>query len=214
MEHILERIGEVDEVEQVTLVTNNKFYQHFQDWRQSYSYPKPIHILNDMTTSNEDRLGAIGDLHLVVKQQGITDDVLLIAGDNLFNFSLQEMREFQKLKGTTAIALYDVGSPDKVANRLGVAIMNEQQRIIDFEEKPAEPKSTHAATCCYLITSQNVAAIENYLSESGKFDNAGDLIAWLSKQEPGVHGFTFSGYWFDVGSHESLQEARDRLGGS
>lgn len=212
VEHILEKINKLGAVSEITLVTNEKFYEHFDRWSRTYQHVKPTKVLNDKTTSNDDRLGAVGDLHLVINQLNIDDDILLVGGDNLFDFSLSELHNFSLHKQSSVIALHDLRDTARVAKKYGVALLDNEQKILDFQEKPEEPQSTLAATLCYFLKKSDVQKVKQYMGESGTFDNAGDLIAWLSKQQPGVHGFTFSGYWFDIGSHESLAEARTFMG--
>ena len=205
IEHILYRVGEVSHIDDVYIVTNNKFYNNFVKWSKNYKSNKNIEIINDNTNSNEGRLGAIGDMHFVINKKNIKDDLLVIAGDNLFEFSLLHMNKLFEEKKKSVIGLYDIKDEEKVAKKLGVAIIDDSSKIIDFEEKPEKPKSTLAATCCYMLTKKSVGLFEECLRQN-KPDNAGDFIRWLSNREH-VYGFVFTERWFDIGSHEQLKEA-------
>ncbi len=211
VEHILDKIIVLDDVDEVFIVTNNKFYSHFENWLKVYSYPKKIKIINDGTNTNEDRLGAIGDIDFVIKQENIDDDLLVIAGDNLFEFSLKDFADYSKEKKTSIIALFDLKEKDKVANKFGVVIIDENKKVIDFEEKPSEPKSTLAATACYLYKKEDIAKLKDYLKERESTDAPGHFFEYLSKQKP-VYAFIFEGRWWDIGSLEQLEEADEGFG--
>lgn len=212
VEHILGKIEALDEVDRIFIVTNNKFYGNFKEWLNSFSYPKKIKIINDGTNTNEDRLGAIGDADFVIKQERIDDDVLVIAGDNLFEFSLRDFADYFKKKKTSIIALYDMKDKSRVANKLGVVMIDKNKRVIDFEEKPAEPKSTLAATACYLYTKEDIKKLKDYLKGRKAVDASGHFFEYISRQKP-AYAFTFEGRWWDIGSMEQLEEADREYGG-
>jgi len=207
VEHILAKIEKIDEIDEIFLVTNNKFYQHFVDWHDNYQSNKNIKIINDGTLSNEDRLGAVGDLNFVLKKENIKDDLLLIAGDNLFGFSLRDFINFNKDKKTSIVAFYDLKDLMKVKGKYGVGILN-GSKVIDFEEKPLVPRSSLASTACYLFSRDDLNLVDVLINEKSA-DNPGDLIKYLTERSE-VHGFVFDEHWFDVGSFESLDIARKK----
>src|SRR3989344_6706669 len=139
IEHILFRVEELEHVDTIYVVTNAKYFPQFQQWHAKYQGPKPIVLINDETTSNETRLGPVGDIHLVVRQELINEDILVIAGDNLFGFSLIDMHRFFHTIGATVVGLYDIQDKEKIRKRLGNAIVNEQFQIVEFLEKPEDP---------------------------------------------------------------------------
>lgn len=208
VEHIVDKIEEIKGVDEIFVVTNHKFHHLFEGWCRGYKSKKRIEVVNDGTLKNEDRLGAIGDLHYVVKEEGFDDDVLLIAGDNLFGFSLERFLEHFNGGKHSVVAFCDLKDKAKVANRLGVGILDEVSRLVEFEEKPAEPRSTLAATCCYLLSREDIKKIPDYIKGSNKYDNPGDFMKWLIKRSP-VEGFVFDEHWFDIGSFEGLEEANN-----
>lgn len=211
IEHIIDKINNVKEVDQILVVTNNKFTPHFESWLSSYKSQKPIKIINDGTLTNEDRLGAVGDIHFVIQKENISDDLLIAAGDNLFEFSLRNLVQYQQEKNSSVLAFYNLKDKSKLANKFGVGILDQDQKLVDFEEKPDKPKSTLAATCLYVLTKDDVQKIKEYINISEKWDNPGDFMIWLSKQTK-VHGFTFTERWFDIGSFEALEEAYNAYG--
>ncbi len=205
IEHILSKLEAVKEIEQVYVVTNDKFYPFFVDWSKKVTSPFKLKILNDGTISNEDRLGAVGDIHFVIEQEKITDDLLVIAGDNLFGFSLIDFVDFFNQKKSSIVAFHDLKDKEKVKGKYGVGMLD-GTKITDFEEKPLEPKSSLASTFCYLFPKDLLPHIQSYV-KAGKVDNGGDLIRWLAVGDQ-VHAFVFDGHWFDVGTFESLEEAQ------
>jgi glucose-1-phosphate thymidylyltransferase len=206
MEYILQKIHKIDTITEVFVVTNNKFHQHFIDWNKSYQSNIPITIVNDGTMSNEDRLGAIGDINFVIKNHSIQDDLMVIAGDNLFGFSLQNFVNHFKETASSTLALLDLQDVERVRNKYGVGILD-GTKIVGFEEKPSEPRSTLAATACYLFTKYDLPLVSNFAEQSDA-DAPGNLIPWLVECSK-MHGFVFTDHWFDIGSLEALEQANE-----
>ena len=203
-----------DKVEEVTdeihVVTNTRFADDFGRWASGRG---TVTVHDDGTTSNADRLGAIGDIAFVLERAGSEDELLVIAGDNLFDFRLGEFLDFWREKGTaSAVAVYDCGDLE-LATHYGVIEVGEDDRVVSFEEKPSEPRSTLVATACYLYHREHVPLIERYLAAGNPPDQPGRLIAWLHEREP-VYGYRFPGLWYDVGNPEQLLEADNRWRGN
>ena len=206
VDRILDKILEVDEVDEVHLVTNARFAPDFAEWARD----REVHVHDDGTTSNEDRLGAIGDLQFVLDQAGLDDDLLVIAGDNLFDFSLPDFVSFWRGKGrASAVAVRDVGSLE-LAAQYGIVALGDDARVTDFVEKPADPPSTLAAIATYLFHREHAALIRGYLAAGQPADQPGRFVAWLQREEP-VYGWVFDSTWYDIGNHEQLLEADNRL---
>ena len=203
--YILTKLEEIKEVKEVYVVTNDKFYSTFVGWGKTLKSPFNIKILNDGTKSNEDRLGAVGDIHFVIEEEKIKDDLLVIAGDNLFGFSLLDFVDFFKDKNSSIVAFHDLKDKHKVKSKYGVGIL-EGSKVVDFEEKPSQPKSSLASTACYFFKKSDLSHLHN-LIKAGKTDAPGNLIKYLADKSE-VHGFVFDEHWFDVGSFESLEEAK------
>ena len=203
-----------DKVEEVTdeihVVTNTRFVDDFGRWASGRD---AVTVHDDGTTSNADRLGAIGDIAFVLERAGGEDDLLVIAGDNLFDFRLGEFVDFWREKGTaSALAVYDCGDLE-LATHYGVVEVGEDDRVVSFEEKPSEPRSALVATACYLYHREHVPLIGRYLVQGNPPDQPGRLIAWLHEREP-VYGYRFPGLWYDVGNPEQLLEADNRWRGN
>lgn len=206
IEHILLRIEELNKVDEIFIVTNNRFYSKFEEWLKSFKINKKINIINDLTNSNEDRLGAIGDIDFVIKKKHINDDLLVIAGDNLFEFSLSHLVNFFDNKKKSTVALFDIKDRAIAAKKYGIVEVDNDLKIIGFEEKPAEPKTTLISTACYIFTKHDIQMLERCINENNKPDNLGDFIKWLSYKED-IFGYIFSEKWFDIGDHNQLNEA-------
>jgi glucose-1-phosphate thymidylyltransferase len=194
-------------VEQLTddihVVTNSRFAGDFERWANGRD---GVTVHDDGTSSNDDRLGAIGDIAFVLGRAGADDDLLVIAGDNLFDFTLGDFADFWRAKGTvSAVAVYDCGDLE-LATHYGVVEVGEDDRVVSFEEKPSEPLSTLVATATYLFHRTHVPLIERYLADGQSADQPGRFVAWLCKREP-VVGYRFTGTWYDVGNREQLLEA-------
>jgi glucose-1-phosphate thymidylyltransferase len=169
-------------------------------------YKDKVAVINDGTTTNENRLGAIKDLEIVIKTRAISDDVLVVAGDNLFDFDLGVFIGFARARPDgVSVASHDVGSRE-LAKNYGIMTLDDENRLIDFEEKPKEPKSTLASTGLYYFPKNKLSFIEKYVKMQDKLDAPGYYIGWLSKADK-VYGLKFLEDWYDIGSIESYKEA-------
>jgi len=203
---IVDAIAAVDSVDEVHLVTNHRKVAWFADW----SSARDVRVHDDGTTTNEDRLGAIGDLRFVVESARLDDDLLVIAGDNLFEFSLADYVSFWRAQGAaSAVAVRDVGSRE-LATQYGIVSVDSDSRLLDFVEKPADPPSTLAATATYLFHRSHVRLLDAYLSGGNSPDQPGRFVEWLCRREP-VYGWQFEGAWYDIGDGEQLLAADNRL---
>lgn len=205
LEHILLKLGKVKEVDQVYIVTNQKFYKHFKEWTGSYNYGKDIKVINDKTTSNEDRLGAIADLYYVIEQEEINDELIVMAGDNLFDFELSDFVAFQQGLKTDCICSHQL---DEIAElkRTGVIEVGKNNKVISFEEKPAEPVSRLAVPPFYIYQKETLPLIKEYLAEDNNPDAPGNFIPWLIMKKD-VYAFQFQGDRYDIGTvdYEKVQ---------
>lgn len=209
--YILDKIENLKNLNEVILVTNNKFYSIFQEWANlQKDFSCSICIVNDRTETPEGRLGSIGDIDFVLKNAAIDDDLLVIGGDNLFDYNLDEYLSFARAKEyAVTIGLYDINNLQE-SKRFGVVSLNSENKIISFEEKPQQPESTLIAMCFYYLPKKSLNLISDYLSEVKKSDTAGDHIRWLCQKKE-VYGFKFTGKWYDIGSVESYKEANEKF---
>ena len=212
IDHLLDRIYEVDEVDGVHVVTNHKFADSFLRWADAHEAAGvQIDVHDDGTTSEDDRLGAIGDIHFVVEHAGLAgDDLLVVAGDNLFDYSLADYARWWRSKGeASTVALYDVGDLELVT-KYSTVELDDDERLVGFVEKPTHPESTLVATATYIFHRSHVPLVERYLEEGNSADQPGRFVAWLVPRVP-VYGYRFEGEWRDIGDAEQLLEADNRL---
>lgn len=198
---ILDKIVDAG-ITDVHLVTNARFAPQFERWAEG----KSVTVHDDGTTSNDDRLGAIGDIDFVGLYD---DDLLVIAGDNLFDYSLRDLFAFWRAKGGSAVAVYDVGRLE-LARSYGVVDVDADDRIVDFVEKPEHPQSTLAATATYLYMREHARLVPTYLEEGNPPDQPGNYVAWLHKRAP-VYAYRFDGGWYDIGDPTQLLAADNRM---
>lgn len=187
------------------LVTNAKFAPHFRQWAEG----KDVTVVDDGTTSDEDRLGAIGDIGFVLDSEGIDDDLVVVAGDNLFSEPLADFGRAARERGAPLLAIHDVGDVELVRGRYNSIEIDAHGRITYFEEKPEEPRSTLAGIGLYFYPRATLPLIREYLAAGQNPDQPGRLVQWLY---PRVDFYTWPvpGKWYDIGSREQLEEA-DRI---
>jgi len=203
LDWIVEKINDVEEVDEIVVITNDRFAPQFVNWAKRFMTSKDIHVINDGTKTNEDRLGTIGDIALALKLKGIDDDLLIIGGDNLFDFSLPEFVAFAREHTSSALAVFDLKNLTNAKN-FGIATLDEAGKVSSFVEKPTQPASSLVATLCYFLKKEDAAQISKYIAEGNKPDRAGDFIAWLIGKQT-VFGYTFAGNWFDIGTPDQYQ---------
>jgi glucose-1-phosphate thymidylyltransferase len=205
LDYLLDRLREVGEIDEVHLVTNAQFAPAFRDWA-----PDEVTVHDDGTTSNEDRLGAIGDIAFTIERAGLEgEDLLVVAGDNLIGYSVPGFVDFWRGKGGSAIAVYEV-EDRALLPHYGVVELDEEDRVVGFEEKPAEPKSDLAATAAYLYRADDLERLSQYLQEGNAPDAPGNFAAWLHARAP-LYGYRFSGEWHDIGDLGQLLDADNLL---
>jgi glucose-1-phosphate thymidylyltransferase len=208
IDRIIDALTVVELVDEIHVVTNSRKVDAFARWADAAGRGVIVH--DDGTSSNEDRLGAIGDMSFVIDQAGLDDDLLVIAGDNLFEFSLADFAAFWRSRGTaSAVAVRDVGSLE-LASQYGIVALDGDGRVVEFEEKPVDPPSTLAATATYVFHRAHAGLIDVYLEAGHDADQPGRFVGWLQRREP-VYGWVFDASWYDIGDHEQLLEADNRL---
>ena len=211
IEHVIRKIEELKAVDKILIVTNEKFYLNFRNWAKGFSSKVQVKVFNDDTTSNEDRLGQIGDIKFVLDKTKLDDDLLVISGDNLFNFSLKGIYEFFVKKKTNINGLYDIKSFED-ASQLGVATIDDDNKVIEFQEKPQFPKSTLVSMGIYLFPKKNVILFPKYLNDGNNPDKIGFFMEWLLANNE-LYGYVYEEKWFDIGWPSSLEQARKEFMG-
>ena len=208
IDYLLEKVQKLSDLKVVMVITNKKFFSHFQNWTKQHQNLKfEIRILNDGTDSNETRLGSMGDIDFALRKEAVDDDLLVIGGDNLFNQGLDEFVQTAKKKSPrVTIGLFDLKNTE-AAKIFGVVSLDGKNRVVSFEEKPQNPKSSLIGMCLYYFPKDSLGLIRDYLNDSKRFDTTGEYIQWLFKRED-VYAVTFQGKWYDIGSLEAYDDAQ------
>jgi len=208
IDYVLDNLAPIGGIDRVYVVTNAKFAGHFQKWADHYRADKAkldFTVVNDGSTDDSNKLGAIGDLHLVLTRENVNDDLIVVAGDNLFSQSVEAFGRFCREKNAPVLGVYDVGSLDQ-ARKYGVVAVDGQGKLTSFEEKPAKPASTLIGIALYFYPKATLPLIGQYIAEKNNTDQPGRLVQWLYPQTP-VYTWTVPGLWYDIGSKETLEEA-------
>ena len=209
MEWVIDNLAAIEGLKKVYVVTNEKFADDFRTWAERYNESHArlaFEIINDGSTSDSNKLGAIGDINLVISRGNLAeDDLIVVAGDNLFSESLQDFGRFCRERNQPVLGVYDVGYLDE-AKKYGVIAVDSQGVITSFEEKPSEPKSTLIGIALYFYPKATVTSIPTYLAAGNNPDQPGRFVQWLYQRTP-VQTWKVPGTWFDVGSKETLEEA-------
>jgi len=208
IEYVLDNLAPIGGLDRIYVVTNAKFASHFQNWSDEYRAKKAkldFTVVNDGSTDDSNKLGAIGDLHLVVTREKVDDDVIVVAGDNLFSEKLSDFGRYCREKRAPVLAVYDVGDLEQIKKYNSITLDGDG-RITFFEEKPKNPTSTLTGIALYFYPKATIPKIRQYIAEGNNPDQPGRLIQWLYTREP-VYTWKVPGLWYDIGSKETLEEA-------
>jgi glucose-1-phosphate thymidylyltransferase len=193
IEHIIGKLDRLDEIDEIYISTNKKFESVFGKWLKGFGPKKRtrkrLRLIVEPSLKEEEKFGSVRAIDYFVKKFGVDDDVLVIGGDNIFSFDLNDFLGFSRGKKASAVAFFDMGDIDRVRGKFGVCILDGDSRITEFQEKPQEPKM-----------------VSEYLDDKNNPDAPGHFILWLSQKTP-VHGFVSREKWYDIGSQETYKEA-------
>lgn len=202
LDWLVEDISSV--VDGFIVVTNHLFAPHFREWAESR--PEKITVVDDGTSTNETRLGAVVDIKYAVDALSVSDDLLVIAGDNLLDFSLKGFVSYAQGKGTSCVMRYHEPDENRL-HRCGILCVDDNDRIVDMEEKPANPKSHWACPPFYYYTKETVSLLPEGIASGCGTDAPGSFIAWLSAHTS-VHAMEMTGRRYDIGTLESYHEVQ------
>lgn len=203
---LLDDIDGQEEIEEHVIISNHKFIDHFEEWKKRQNYRHPIRLIDDGSMDNEHRLGAVKDMALAVNTLEKEEDTLVIAGDNVLDFSFKEFLTFGKEKGTSCVMCHEETDPVK-QRKTAIITVDESQKITSYEEKPKEPKGNLAVPPFYLYRKEDIRRIEEALRDGCGADAPGSFAAWLSGRAP-VHAWRMKGKRYDIGDRESYERVR------
>ena len=209
IEYQMEQLISVNDVDQIIISTNKYFASSFFNWwsRLPLNMKEITTILVEPSNHENEKLGSVRGLKYVVDKLGSADsDWIVLAGDNIFGFRMNDFVRFHKHTNSTSVAFYEIEDAKNTSSEFGFGILDEECKIEGFEEKPKQPISRHISTGCYIFSASIGLYLEEYISQNGRHDQMGDFISWLSKQYD-VYGFVFNESWFDIGSYGAYEEA-------
>lgn len=209
LERMFDDIDNIAEIDEHIIVTNHKFAHCFEEWKQEMSYKKPIRIVDDGTTDNETRLGAVRDLLLAIETFHVEDDMMVLAADNILDFSFQGFVDFFKEKGSSVIMCHHEPELKKL-QRTGVIAVDDSWRVLQMQEKPQEPVSHWAVPPFYIYKKSDLPLIKDCMNHGCGFDAPGNLAHYLVDKTI-VHAWQMPGSRFDIGSMDSYEEAQRKF---
>ena len=207
LDWLIEDIDKAGCVDEYVVISNHKFAPIFEDWAKDAK----ITVLDDGTSSNETRLGAVKDIQFAIDQLGLDDDLLVIAGDNLLDFSLVRFIEYAQSKGTSCVMRYYEPSIEKL-RKTGVATVDDEGLILSMVEKPAEPQSHWCCPPFYFYRRADVPLVKAGIDSGCGVDAPGSFIAWLATQTP-VYAWPMPGRRYDIGNLASYEEVQQNYHG-
>lgn len=210
LDRLLQDLDQIDTISQHIIVSNQTFLHHFEEWRDNSSYRKEIVLINDETTSNENRLGAVKDILFVLEKLRVQDDLLVLAGDNVIDFSFKDFVGYATEKETSCITCHEEPSIAAL-QKTGVLEMDSNGKVIAMHEKPQNPPSHWAVPPFYYYSAKDLPLIQQALANGCDSDAPGNLIGWLCKQT-NVYAWPMKGNRYDIGDLTSYQRVNTIFG--
>ena len=201
MDWLIDDLEETGKIDEYYVVSNHKFVGHFEEWKKTKQ--AKISIIDDGTTSNETRLGAVSDMELAIEQFEIDDDLMVLAGDNVVDFSLGLfIKHFEEKKKSCIMSYYeeDLNKMKKHAN----LILDENDRVIDMVEKPEIPKSHICSPALYIFCKDDVKKVKEAIDNGCSVDAPGSFINYLY-QKSDVYAYKMPGHRYDIGNLETYE---------
>ncbi len=207
LDYIVDEIETIDEIDELIVVSNHKFYPNFESWSKERKSRLKVIVLNDNTTDDTNKLGAIGDIEYAIEKLGISDDILVMAGDNIFTFALKDYYDAYIEKNSDMILVKEMSKIEDL-QRMANVELDTDGKVIGMVEKPPKPKTNLAAFASYIYKKDTVPMIKKYLDEGNNPDAPGFFPSWLFKHKD-VCAYTFSGECYDIGTPESYKEVNE-----
>lgn len=209
LDYIIDEVETINDIDEILIISNRKFIENFVSWRDQRKSTKKIKLINDGSTSDENKLGAIGDLHLAVELENINEDILVMAGDNLFSYKLKDFYEFYLRKNKDCILVQQNDNMEEL-KRMGVALLDSNDKVLKFQEKSIHPISNIAVYASYIYMKDTLPLISQYLNENNNPDAPGYFPAWLCDKKD-IYAYKFKGTCYDIGTHESYAEVQKKF---
>lgn len=209
LDRMMADLDAIPEIEEHIIVTNHRFAHIFEEWKGNSNYTKPITIIDDGTTDNDNRLGAVRDLLLALEQRQIDDDIMVLAADNILDFSMKGFADYFKEKGTSVIMCHHEPELRKL-QRTGVIAVDGEMKVLEMQEKPEKPVSNWAVPPFYIYSKSDLPLIRECMEHGCGFDAPGNLAHYLTGVTT-LHAWPMPGTRFDIGSMDSYKEAQEKF---
>ena len=205
LDWLVDDLAETTDIDEFIVISNHKFAVHFEKWKRNKvkSRNYEITVIDDGTSTNETRLGAVKDIQLAMETMKLDDDLLVMAGDNVLDFSLSGFVRFAQEKGTSCVMCHEENELKK-KQKTAIIILDEDAKITSYEEKPMEPKGNLAVPPFYFYRSCDGKRIQEALENGCGYDAPGSFAAWLSRQTP-MHAYVMPGKRYDIGDLSSYE---------
>ncbi len=204
LDFVVNEIKTISEIDEILIVTNDRFYNQFCEWNNQVKSDVKITVINDNTTDDTNKLGAIGDVQFVIENACVNDDILIMASDNIFTFDLIDFYNEFKTKNKDMILVSKIENHEDL-KRMANVVMDENSRVIKMVEKPAIPISDTAAFASYFYTKDTVPMIKQYIDEGNNPDAPGFFPSWLCERKD-VYAYSFVGECYDIGTPQAYKE--------
>ncbi len=204
LDWLLDDIDTSSLVDEYIIISNHKFVEHFNEWANGHRLP--ITVVDDGTVGNENRLGAVRDIEFAINKLSITDDCMVMAGDNVLDFSLTGFLEFFKEKNSSVVMRY-FEAEKKRLQKSGVLEIDENSRVLKMSEKPSEPESNWCCPPFYIYKNSDITKISRALEDGCGFDAPGSFVSWLCEKSD-VFAFEMPGKRYDIGDIISYENVK------
>lgn len=206
LDWLLDDIDALEEIDEHIIISNHRFAEHFENWKKTCKLRNPVTIIDDGSMSNETRLGAVKDIQFAIDKLSLDDDLLIIAGDNMLDFSFSSFIDYFKEKNS-AVVMCDFIEDIDTLRRSGVCVPDSNFKLISMEEKPQEPKSNWCVGPFYIYKKEELPLIKKAIDSGCGTDAPGSLVSWLCKQTD-VYAMKIEGHRYDIGTLESYEEVK------
>ena len=209
LDRLLRDIDGLDEIDNHLIVSNHKYFPHFEQWKKASLYTKKITIIDDGTVTNESRFGAVRDLMLAIESGQLDDDLLVIAADNVVNFSFHDFVRYFKEKQTSLVMTYH--EPELAAlQRTGVIMIDPNNKVLEMQEKPATPHSHFAVPPFYIYKKSDLKLIPPCMEQGCHADAPGNLVISMLANTV-FHAWPMNGKRYDIGTLETYYQLKDEI---
>lgn len=200
---LIDDLESSNKIEEYIIVSNHKFISHFNKWKEISTINSKITLIDDGTISNETRLGAVSDISLAINKLNINDNLMVIAGDNLLDFSLNNFINYFENKNSSCVMRYYEENLEKV-KKSAELVIDKNDLVLEMNEKPKNPKSNYCCPPFYIYQKSDIAKVKEALESGCKKDAPGSFIEYLSKVRP-VYAMEMPGHRYDIGTLESYE---------